>query len=270
MATEEDILDLATQISDLVKRVDGLTALDVDAKLASMVQDILANQRRAQELYGMLQRMARVVDDEPATTDIDIVGDSVIQVEKVGDGFRLTANLPPEQPGRRYVVAQAAWDGSSVLSVKDVGPVLDTANAPKSTGAAAYNVAVLGKGTISTGDVLEVADGLLKMDGSGGYLSVVLLESNVFPVKLSGGAGDQGTSTTQCARTYTVKTLGDVTLGTAVDPTAAAAGTPPCGGYWKRPTLGYCIDATFGLAFREGSNLMLTWINEVPDAEACA
>ena len=116
MADQQDNLELATQVSDLAREVEGLKARDPEATITPLAQEVRVVQRRSQELYGMIQSLARALDDETVSPDVDIVGDSVIQVEKIGDGFRLSAVLPPEPAGRRYVVAQAAWDGSSTAA----------------------------------------------------------------------------------------------------------------------------------------------------------
>lgn len=88
-------------------------------------------------------------------------------------------------------------------------------------------------------------------------------QGTVFPVQLEQTAGAQGTSTTPATWIYTVKDIYGNTLATLVDPTDS----PHC---WKRPSVGYMIPATAGLAFYNSINLLsLAWINEVPDQEAC-
>jgi hypothetical protein len=93
--------------------------------------------------------------------------------------------------------------------------------------------------------------------------------SAAFPVKLSGSdSGDAGDQSNQCAYSYDVDDFNDNSLATGVDPTDYSDSGD--GGYWQRPTVGYCTAATYGLAvYDKGGNLKLTWINEVPDAEAC-
>ena len=109
----------------------------------------------AAKVDAVAQAQNQVDDDGP---HIDITGDTVIQVAKVGDGFALSANLPGT-PGLRYAVAQAAWSGpGNLLAVKDIGPLLNSSGAPVGSVGPQYSVAVLGSGAIKSGDVLEVTE----------------------------------------------------------------------------------------------------------------
>ena len=89
----------------------------------------------------------------------------------------------------------------------------------------------------------------------------------VFPVNLavtSETAGDTGDATTKCGYEYGVTdSISGASLGTAVDPIAGVH-------KWVRPTVGYMIAATFGYAHRNSTGVLVVgWINEVADQEAC-
>jgi hypothetical protein len=124
------------------------------------------------ELRGQIQELANMVEalaerDQPEDREhIDIVGGAGVNVSKVGNTFGVDVAFPA-QPGRRYCVAQADWTGSGTLSVKNIGPVLSNASppVPQSVTSTAYDVSVIGSGTISKGDVLEVVD-LVESDGA--------------------------------------------------------------------------------------------------------
>ena len=88
-----------------------------------------------------------------------------------------------------------------------------------------------------------------------------------FPVTLavtSGTAGDTGDATTKCGYKYDVTdSISGASMGTAVDPIVSPH-------KWVRPTVGYMIAATFGYAHRNSTGaLVIGWINEVADQEAC-
>jgi len=86
----------------------------------------------------------------------------------------------------------------------------------------------------------------------------------VFPVNLAQYGGEQGNNNSPATWTYNVTdALTGATLASGVDPTVAPH-------KWKRPSVGYIIPATFGYAhWNTDDQLVLGWINEVADQEAC-
>lgn len=84
------------------------------------------------------------------------------------------------------------------------------------------------------------------------------------PVVLVQTGGTQGSSSAAASWTYTVKDLAGNELATAVNPVSAPH-------QWRRPSVGFMTAATFGYAHADGTNpLVLGWINEVADQEACS
>ena len=65
---------------------------------------------------------------------------------------------------RRYCQAQEDWDGHSPLSVLDIGPILDSSGTPQNVATTAYNVNVVGCGSVSANDILEVQE-MVETDG---------------------------------------------------------------------------------------------------------
>ncbi len=92
---------------------------------------------------------------------------------------------------------------------------------------------------------------------------------HVFPVGLTQVGGSQGDEANPATWTYDVlDTVTGQTLESAVDPVAAPH-------KWQRPSIGQMIPATFGYAHYQddaagGMQLVLGWINEMVDQEACA
>lgn len=86
----------------------------------------------------------------------------------------------------------------------------------------------------------------------------------VFPVIMAMTSGVTGSESVKCAYLYTVTdAITSVELATNVD---VDSGNHK----WVRPTVGYMIAATFGHAHYDASyNLVISWINEVADQEAC-
>lgn len=90
----------------------------------------------------------------------------------------------------------------------------------------------------------------------------------VFPVDLTQVGGAQGDETNPATWTYDVLDIATgETLESAVDPVAAPH-------KWQRPSIGWMIPATFGYAHyvpndSYGYDLVLGWINEMVDQEAC-
>ena len=113
---------------------------------------------------------------------------------------------------------------------------------------------------------------LWKEEGTGFKWAVIRLgnhqPTHIFPVDLTQVGGSQGDEETPATWTYDVLdvTTGD-TLASAVDPTASPH-------KWQRPSIGWMIPATFGYAHyvpneSNGHDLVLGWINEMVDQEAC-
>lgn len=91
-----------------------------------------------------------------------------------------------------------------------------------------------------------------------------LPQPGVFPVDLAQYGGSQGDDQNPATWTYDVTDpFTGETLASGVDPTA-----PPH--KWQRPSVGYIIPATFGYAHWDADGqLVLGWINETADQEAC-
>jgi hypothetical protein len=91
---------------------------------------------------------------------------------------------------------------------------------------------------------------------------------HVFPVNLSQAGGSQGDESYAASWTYNVYDIkSGILLESSVDPTS----TPH---KWKRPSIGQMIAADFGYAHYQddgsgGEQLVLGWINEMVDQEAC-
>jgi hypothetical protein len=113
---------------------------------------------------------------------------------------------------------------------------------------------------------------LWKEEGTGLKWAIVRFGTRqrmgVFPVDLTQVGGAQGDEANPATWTYDVLdiTTGE-TLESAVDPVAAPH-------KWQRPAIGQMIAATFGYAHyvpndSYGYDLVLGWINEMVDQEAC-
>lgn len=87
----------------------------------------------------------------------------------------------------------------------------------------------------------------------------------VFPVTLSQVGGGPGDESYPASWTYDVlDAITEELLASNIDPTVAPHA-------WRRPSVGYVIPATFGYAHRDAAGVVvLGWINEVPDQEACS
>jgi len=113
---------------------------------------------------------------------------------------------------------------------------------------------------------------LWRAGGTGVQWAVVRLGNaspmHVFPVELSQVGGDAGGESAPASWTYDVRGVesGEL-LESSVDPTSSPH-------KWKRPSVGQMIAADFGYAHYEddgsgGEQLVLGWINEMVDQEAC-
>ena len=113
---------------------------------------------------------------------------------------------------------------------------------------------------------------LWREGGTGVQWAVVrlgkLMPVRVFPVDLAQVGGSQGDEENPATWTYDVAdVVTGETLASAVDPTAAPH-------KWQRPSIGWMIPATFGYAHYQPDGagdweLVLGWINETVDQEAC-
>jgi len=113
---------------------------------------------------------------------------------------------------------------------------------------------------------------LWKEEGTGMKWAVVRFGNHqpmrIFPVDLTQVGGSQGDETNPATWTYDVAdVVTGETLESAVDPTASPH-------KWQRPSIGWMIPATFGYAHYQsdgsgGWDLVLGWINEMVDQEAC-
>jgi len=86
-----------------------------------------------------------------------------------------------------------------------------------------------------------------------------LVESRLFPVKLTLAGGQQGSALIEASWVYNVAdAISDEVLASGVNPTSAPHN-------WRRPEVGLVAPATFGSAhFDEDGALVLDWINETP------
>jgi len=112
------------------------------------------------------------------------------------------------------------------------------------------------------------AEILWRESGTGEKWAIVRLGPRqpavTFAVDLEQVGGTQGDDTTAASWTYDVTDAasGEL-LASAVDPTAPLHG-------WQRPSVGQMIAATKGTAHWDNDDeLVLDWINEMVDAEAC-
>jgi hypothetical protein len=113
---------------------------------------------------------------------------------------------------------------------------------------------------------------LWRAGGTGVQWAVIRLGQpvpmHVFPVELTQVGGEQGDEENPASWTYDVLdiTTGE-TLASVVDPVASPH-------KWQRPSVGQMIAATFGYAHYQPNDagemeLVLSWINEMVDQEAC-
>ena len=112
------------------------------------------------------------------------------------------------------------------------------------------------------------AEILWREGGTGEQWAIVRLGPRqpavTFAVELEQVGGTQGDDTTAASWTYDVYDAASwELLASAVDPTALRHG-------WQRPSVGQMIAATNGTAHWDiDDELVLDWINEMVDAEAC-
>jgi len=87
---------------------------------------------------------------------------------------------------------------------------------------------------------------------------------NCFPVDLTKTSGSQGTSSAAASWVYTVDDINGNELATGVNPVNSPHN-------FTRPTIGQMRIATAGIAhYESGPTLVVDWVNEVFEREACA
>jgi hypothetical protein len=137
-----------------------------------------------------------------------------------------------------------------------------------------YRYAEIDDGVVDnlTVSLIGSAGILWRAGGTGVQWAVVRLGKpvpmHVFPVDLTQYGGEQGDEENPATWTYDVlDVVTGETLESGVDPVAAPH-------RWQRPSIGQMIAATFGYAHYQdngsgGLELVLGWINEMVDQEAC-
>jgi len=91
---------------------------------------------------------------------------------------------------------------------------------------------------------------------------VVPEKPGAFGIKLTQTGGTAGDDTTQCSFTYTVDDMNDNEIATGVNPATGVH-------FAQRPTVGFRIAATAGVATYDTGELVILMTNEIDDAEAC-
>ena len=92
---------------------------------------------------------------------------------------------------------------------------------------------------------------------------VVPEKAGAFGIKLTQTGGTAGDDTTQCSFTYTVDDMNDNEIATGVNPATGVH-------FAQRPTVGFRIAATAGVATYETGELVILMTNEIDDLEACS
>lgn len=117
-----------------------------------------------------------------------------------------------------------------------------------------------------TAAVYGSASILWREGGSGEQWAVVRFGTMPaqFPVKLTQAGGAHGNASTAASWIYNVvDPVTNVTIESGVDPVTSPHN-------WKRPAVGWINEATAGLAHFNGNGaLVLDWINEIAEQEAC-
>ena len=107
---------------------------------------------------------------------------------------------------------------------------------------------------------------LWRKGGTGVQWAVVRIGRfpSLFPVKLEQYSGEQGDDENPATWTYNVI---DPVTGEEIEHGVDPVSDPH---KWKRPSVGWMIEATFGYAhFKGNGDLVLGWINEMVDQEPC-
>ncbi len=163
------------------------------------------------------------------------------------------------EQGTPSMPATWRYDVVDAISGLTLSPDTDPTANPhqwKRPAAGKVTPATFGYATLTAGGVLTI-----------GWINEVpeVPAIHVFPVTLvlaELASGSAELPTNHMYHVFDVATGAD--LGQFVNP-----GAPPH--QWKRPDIGRYAPATFGLAYRDASdNVIITWINEVPEPEACA
>ena len=92
---------------------------------------------------------------------------------------------------------------------------------------------------------------------------VVPEKAGAFGIKLTQTGGTAGDDTTQCSFTYTVDDMNDNEIATGVNPATGVH-------FAQRPTVGFRIAATAGVATYDTGELVILMTNEIDDLEACS
>ncbi len=125
-----------------------------------------------------------------------------------------------------------------------------------------------------TGKMIPATHGYASLTG-GGFLVIGWINElpelgalAVFPVSLVLAEFDPGSDISPTRHQYNIF---DVATGAQINPVGFFVNPDVAPHQWKRPTIGRYAPATFGLAYRDASDtVIITWINEVPELEACA
>jgi len=269
-------------MSDHLKKAQPGQRLDIPAKAYNSFIDAAVDyQRRASSLAQGAERAFRQADiilvknatgsdqNRFAVLGIDV---PVITPAENEDQFKnqvaMCGILPDEDQhiGRFVVLAEPLRDGA-------IGRGYAAGVCPVRLSVPDYHDYRLAEMTNAVTGYLTAgfhgSAGILWREGGTGEQWAVVrlgkpLPMYVFPVNLTQVGGYQGTESAPATWTYDVK---DVTTGEEL-----AAGVSPVAAphKWQRPSVGWMIAATFGYAHYSASGqLVLGWINEMPDQEAC-
>jgi hypothetical protein len=115
MSDEPNNIDVAGQIAVAVGR-----AAQAEARADEALSQV-------NQLLAVVQQLADAVNDQDDPPDVDITGDKVIQVAKVGDGFHLSAKLP--QPGPVVCFVEITGNSGSAPQWTYTGRIVDKTGA---------------------------------------------------------------------------------------------------------------------------------------------
>lgn len=163
-----------------------------------------------------------------------------------------------QEPLHDGAIGQAVVVGATIarVYVEDTAAANEFADAPRDGSTTALVAGATGPARIvwrQGGGGLQWAFVVLGVATSGG----------VFPVTLDRVGGAAGSAAAPATWTYDVAGIGGEELGTAINPVASPHA-------WRRPAVGIMTEATSGLAYFDADgDVVLTWINEVAQQEAC-
>jgi len=161
------------------------------------------------------------------------------------------AKIVSNTGGGDYTITEQWWDPSGAGQWSDATAPLGYVQAP----ARDYGSCDWGK----AGVIVP----FWEQRAIGGALELIVNvepDPHTFGVKVTKDGGSAGNKTTQCSFTYTVKDLAGNTLATAKSPSRPR----PLKGAMDPPA-----DNSYGLAFYDGSTLVLWDAGETLDVEAC-